>query len=306
MSRRLRYIPEGGALVEVTCRTIHSRFLLRPSPMLNDIVVGVLGRAQRKYPIRVCHHVFASTHFHLLLDVDDALQLARFMRHVNSNLARKVGRLVGWREKLWSRRYQAIVVSDEEGAQIERLRYGLAHGVKEGLVEKVLDWPGVHGARALMTGEAVQGYWFDGTQEYAARRRGEKVDRMRFATPETLTLSPLPCWKHLSEEKRRQLIAGLVAEIESEAAARRQSTGRQVLGASAVRRQHPFDRPRKPKKSPAPLFHAASKAARQELYTAYKWFVVAFRGAVEKLRAGNLTVQFPTGSFPPALPFVAG
>jgi hypothetical protein len=80
------------------------------------------------------------------------------MRHVNSNLARKIGRLVGWREKIWSRRYQAIVISNEEGAQIERLRYGLAHGVKEGLVEKVLDWPGVHGARALMTGEAVQGY----------------------------------------------------------------------------------------------------------------------------------------------------
>jgi hypothetical protein len=43
MSRRLRYIPEGGAVVEVTCRTIHSRFLLRPSPELNDIVVGVLA-----------------------------------------------------------------------------------------------------------------------------------------------------------------------------------------------------------------------------------------------------------------------
>jgi len=34
-------------MVEVTCRTIHSRFLLRPSPELNDIVVGVLARAQR-------------------------------------------------------------------------------------------------------------------------------------------------------------------------------------------------------------------------------------------------------------------
>jgi hypothetical protein len=228
------------------------------------------------------------------------------MRHVNSNLARKIGRLVGWREKLWSRRYQAIVISDEEGAQIERLRYGLAHGVKEGLVERVTDWPGVHGARALMTGEAEQDYWFDGTQEHSARRRGENIDRMRFATIETLTLSPLPCWKHLSEEKRRQLVANLVAEIESEAAARRQRTGRQVLGASAVRGQHPFDYPKKPKKSPAPLFHAASKAARQELYDAYRWFVAAFRGAAEKLRAGNLTVPFPTGSFPPALPFVTG
>jgi len=56
--RRLRFIPEGGALVEVTCRTVHSRFLLRPGLALNDIVVGVLARAQRKYPIRCCFFVF--------------------------------------------------------------------------------------------------------------------------------------------------------------------------------------------------------------------------------------------------------
>ena len=304
--RRPRYIPEGGGLVEVTCRTIHSRFLLRPHPAVNDIVVGVLGRAQRKYPIRVCSYAFASNHFHLILDVDDALQLARFMRYVNSNLARKIGRLVDWRDKIWARRYQAIVISAEEAAQVERLKYVLAHGVKEGLVEKVTDWPGVHCAQALMTGETVQGYWYDETQAYAARRRGEDFDRMRFATLETLTLSPLPCWKHLSEEKRRKLVADLIAEIEAEAAVHRQRTGSQVLGASAVRGQHPFDRPKKSKKSPAPWFHAASKAVRQELYEAYGWFVAAFREASEKLRAGNRMVSFPTGSFPPALPFVAG
>ncbi|HKI03298.1 MAG TPA: hypothetical protein VKK31_15070, partial [Thermoanaerobaculia bacterium] len=100
MSRRLRYIPEGGALVEVTCRTVHSRFLLRPGLALNDIVVGVLARAQRKYPIRCYFFVFASNHFHLLLDVDDARQLSNFMRFLNSNLARELGRLVGWRDKI--------------------------------------------------------------------------------------------------------------------------------------------------------------------------------------------------------------
>ena len=78
MSRRLRFVPEGGALVEVTCRTLHSRFLLRPSQKLKDIVLGVLGRAQRKYPVRACAFVFASNHMHLLLDVDNALQLSEF------------------------------------------------------------------------------------------------------------------------------------------------------------------------------------------------------------------------------------
>src|SRR5262245_54519809 len=304
--RKLRFVPEGGALVEVTCRTIHSRFLLRPGPVLNEIVIGVLGRAQRMYPTRVCGYVFASNHLHLILDVDDAGQLVRFMRYVNSNLARKVGRLVGWRDKIWSRRYQAIVISAEESAQRERLRYCLAHGVKENLVERVEQWPGVHCAQSLLTGAPAVGYWFDQTQEYAARRRGEKFDRLRYASREILVLSPLPCWKHLSEEVRRQLVIEMIADIETEAALHRRQSGSQVLGASAVRGQHPFDRPKRPKKSAAPLFHVVNKRVRLELWAGYAWFVAVFREDSAKLRSGDRLARFPAGSFPPALPFVAG
>jgi hypothetical protein len=71
-----------------------------------------------------------------LLSVDDAEQLARFMQYVDGNIAREVGDLVKWKGPFWARRYKAIVVSNEEAAQVERLRYLLAHGVKENLVER--------------------------------------------------------------------------------------------------------------------------------------------------------------------------
>jgi hypothetical protein len=151
----------------------------------------------------------------------------------------------------------------------------------------------------------VEGYWFDRSQEYAARRRRETFGRLCYATPEVLTVSPLPCWKDLPVETQRRLAANLVAEIESEAAAQRERTGSQVLGVAAIRRQQPHSRPKRSKKSPAPLFHAASKAVRRELYEGYAWFVAAYREAAEKLRAGDRAVSFPTGSFPPPLPFVA-
>jgi len=235
-----------------------------------------------------------------------AMQGSRFMCYLNSNLAKEVGRLVGWREKIFGRRYQSIPISSEEWAQVARLRYVLSHGVKEGLVEKVTQWPGVHCAHALLTGATVEGHWYDRTQEYAARRRNETVDPMQFATLEVLELSPLPCWKHLPVETQRRLVAAMVADIEQEATARRERTGSQVLGVSAILGQHPFDRPARSKKSPAPLFHAATKRARDELYAAYAWFVDAYRQASEKLRSGIREVAFPDGSFPPAQPFVVG
>ena len=78
------------------------------------------------------------------------------------------------------------------------------------------------------------------------------------------------------------------------------------MGAAAIRGQHPHDHPKRPKKSPAPLFHTWSSKVRHELWEAYAWFVAAFRDASEKLRAGDRNAAFPLGSFPPALPFVGG
>jgi hypothetical protein len=186
------------------------------------------------------------------------------------------------------------------------MKYVLSHGVKEGLVGQPREWPGLHSVRALADGELIEGYWFSRTLEYAARQRGETFDRLQYATRETVTLSPLPCWKDLSSEVRRERALGLVGQIETEAAARKARTGGEPLGVAAILGRHPHHRPRDLKKSPAPLFHAISHLVRQELYEGYAWFVAAFRQAAEKLRAGDRSAAFPIGSFPPALPFVGG
>jgi hypothetical protein len=76
------------------------------------------------------------------------------------------------------------------------------------------------------------------------------------------------------------------------------------LGPAGVRAQNPETRPKKIKKSPAPFFHALRKKVRKVLWEAYGLFLAAFREAAEKLRAGDRSVVFPPGSFPPRLPFV--
>jgi REP element-mobilizing transposase RayT len=306
MSRSLRYIPEGGSLVEVTTRTIQSRLLLTPNPLLNRIIPGVLARASRLYAVGVVAHCFLSNHYHLILWVPDAEKLASFMGFFNSKLAQEVIRLTGWKDKVWSRRYQSIPISEEEAAQIGRLRYILAHGVKEGLVEKVSQWPGVHAASTLLSGQPLEGTWFNRSRQHAARVRGKDASAEHFAEEETLSLVPLPCWKDLSAEMYRARIARMVEEIETEAAAQREQTGRKSLGVHAILRQDPRTEPNETKKSPAPRFHAFRKRIREELYEAYAWFVSAFRDAAEKLKAGDRTASFPLGSFPPRLPFVQG
>ena len=296
MARRLRFIPEGGSLVEVTCRTIHGRFLLRPSRRLNELIAGVLGRALGRYPVSLHGLVFLSNHFHLLLSVPDARSLASFMNYFNSNVAREAGRLANWYEKFWSRRYQAIPVSDEPEAQITRLEYILAHGVKEGLVGHPFEWPGLHCAEALATGQPLEGVWIDRTKAYNGRMAGEVVRQRDLESRFEIHFAPLPCWEHLDEPEYRQRIAEIIDRLTS---------GVEAGGQEPDLPASHHERPQRSKRSPAPLFHCASRKVRRELLDAYRWFVVAFRQASSKLSRGDPKPGFPAGSFPPSLPFVA-
>ena len=178
------------------------------------------------------------------------------MGYFNSKLAREVARSTGWRDKVFSRRYHAILISDEEEAQVGRLVYVLSHGCKENLVARPQDWPGVHCVTALLTAQPIEGSWFDRTKEWEARQLGEEFSVRQFAETEVVTLAPLTCWRHLSPEQYRHRIAELIEAIVAQAATRRAATGIEPLGAVDILRQHPFSQPTKTKRTPGPLVHA--------------------------------------------------
>lgn len=300
MGRHLRYFPEG-ALVEITCRTLQGRLLLRPSPRLNDLALGILGRAQSKYQLVIHAFVVLSNHLHLLVSPESPQQLAAFMAFFSGNLAKEVGRLHEWHGTIWSRRYQAIVVSDEEGSQVDRLLYLLRHGVKEHLVADPRDWPGASGIEALLEGSPIEGTWVDRTLEHRLRRRPETFDPCACESRETVLLSQLPCWRHLSPEHHRSRVADLVRLVEEEGRRLTKETG-PPFGRERVLAQHPHERPRRSKREPAPFVHAATKGIRQALVDAYRAFLAAYRHAADLLKRGDRLVRFPERAFPPPLP----
>ena len=268
------------------------------------MIQGVLGRAARRYKMKVCYFIVMSNHMHLLLIPRNARQLARFMNFVDSNVAKEAGRAHGWREKFWGRRYKPVPFTDEEDAQVAGLRYLLAHGCKEGLVRKPSEWPGASGLGSLLTGKSVVGHWFDRTAEYYARRSGERPGKWDFATEETLDLSPIPCWAHLQPEEVRALVLALVQEIEQKTRDRLKAEGRSPMGARRILKQAPLDQPVHTKKSPAPIVHAATLGAWIRYKEAWLDFQASYRGAADRFKRGDLSVVFPEGSFPPRGAFV--
>jgi REP element-mobilizing transposase RayT len=295
----LRMFQEEGCYF-VTSRCVQGRLLLRPSAEVNEVVGGVLARAVQRSAgtVRLHAFTFASNHFHLLVWARGAA-LAGFMQYLRANLSRKVGRLVDWSGGFWERRYSAEPVLDDE-ALVGRLRYVLAHGVKERLVERSAEWPGLTCLPQLLGPARRVFQWFNSTRRWS-KRGSEEVGggqgrfAQEWAEPVELEVAALPCWEGLGEEERQSAVRRLVEGVEAEARAR----DTPVLGARAVRAQHPHTRPEHLKRSPRPLGHASTRQALKALREQYRAFVAAFREAAARWMRGDFSASFPLFSFPP-------
>jgi REP element-mobilizing transposase RayT len=303
MARQERQV-HPGHLTEITIKTFQARFLLAPNRRVNSLFLGVLAMAQQRYGMTLCGVVVMSNHAHLLVVPESGRQLKQFCQFLNSNVSTEIGRLRRWPGGIFRRRYEDVVITHEEAAQVGRLRYILSHGVKESLVRRPQDWPGVHCARALLRGHLkMVGKWVDRTALYEAQRRAKAEQRHGldrkpcegdFTSSQTVTFSKLPCWDHLSDAAYFQEIRNLVAEIVEDHAANRAR-----VPDGAPRRltcQDPEHRPTKTKKSPKPICHAASRDERCYFRELRRDWIRQYRQATAMLREGRLDAL---GLFPP-------
>jgi hypothetical protein len=306
LSRPLRGFPPGRCMVEITTRTFHGLYLLKPTKDAKERMEGVLGRALELNPeIQLHAYWFLSNHYNLLVSAPDAPALSKFMNHVNSNLARELGALFGWHERFWGRRYRAIIVIGDV-AQVRRLKYLLAQGSKDGLIYRPSEWPGATSLRALTEGINAIGQWFNRTKEYFARASRKTFAKYDFATPYELALTPLPCWADLSNAEQREKCREIVAEIEREAAESYARSGRRPVGVKKILRQSAHDGPN-PKdfeRSPAPMCHAETRAEHERFREFYYSFRAIFREASRRFRQGiaEALLEFPDNCFLPCRP----
>ncbi len=286
-------------MYEVTNRTIQERFLLRPGTASREQIHGVIGRGQELYSgVRVHAYTVLSNQLHMLISSNDASQLARFIGYVLGNIARRIGKLHGWRGPFWAGRARVIPIVDSASHEA-RLRYILAHGVKERLVARPEQWPGASSTPGLLGGK-LTGTWRLATACRDARDQRQEVgDEDRY----DISLDPIPSWRHLTAAARITRVQTMIAEIVSEFRSR---CGPGVAGRAAVLRQDPLGRPERPARKRAPICHAATVEAREAYLAAYDAFVETFRCATRSTERNEPAAsrRFPEGSHPRAGAFV--
>ncbi|HZJ55462.1 MAG TPA: transposase [Myxococcaceae bacterium] len=296
MSRPLRML-EASALYLVTIRCLQGRLFLRPSGETYDVLGGVLARAVRFHGVELFVFSFASNHLHLIVRAPQR-NLPQFMQYLLSNISKKIGALVRWRGAFWERRYAAQPLLDE-AALLEKVRYVLAHGVKEGLVRRCSEWPGLSALPLMRDGTPRTFRWMNWTRRCRsapASRRGPRIHE-RWAEPEELKLTTLPIRGFDRLSVVRRFLDDCVHAIEKQA----RLTYRKVMGAQGVCEQDPQRRPARPERSAAPWCHASTQRLREEFMERYRSFASAFLEASAAWRAGDLDARFPLAAVRPFL-----
>jgi len=278
-----------------TVRCLQGRLFLSPSTRTNDVLGGVLARAVRHFGVELFAFTFASNHLHLLLRAPRG-NLSQFMQYLLSNTSKKVGALMNWRGSFWERRYSAEPVLDE-GAVLERVRYIVSHGVKEGLVRRCEEWPGLSCLPELFGRPARQFRWFHWSQRWTARSGKRVPDRFdpRFVTKETLELRPLPLTRFSRPSAWRRFLKRAVDTIQWQG----RRDHRRVLGPAGVLAQDPQHRPERPKRTRRPWCHASSAEVRARYMDEHLSFRAKFSVASPRWRSGDFSVAFPAYAFRP-------
>ena len=126
------------------------------NPLIELIIKSVLARALALFPVKISHFIFMANHFHIILYVQDPLELVNFIAFVKKRLSDFINKLTGKIGSRWQVGFDAPIILDNQKA-LDKILYIYNNPVKAGLVESIEDYPGVSSFGSLSTdAEAYQ------------------------------------------------------------------------------------------------------------------------------------------------------
>ncbi|MFN0060304.1 MAG: transposase [Planctomycetota bacterium] len=277
-----------GATYLVTQRTLRRLFKLRPDADVKNLILYLLGHAERRFGIVLHAFQFTSNHFHLVV-TDVRRRLPRFMQWFNSLLARAINCYYRESGEFWRRRsYSAVRLPKSGGAVSEKIVYTLANVTTAGLVESHQDWPGVTsfvGDGAPVTYRAYKpDFFFSKTN-----KRWPEFVEFTTRVPEVEGSSPAVVAARIREQ---------VEAVEAEAREERARRGLKILGADGVLKQDRDASPRnrEPWGRINPRF-AGRGATYYAMRKAELAFRHSYREAFQAYCAGRRNTRFPHGTW---------
>lgn len=287
----------------VTTRTQNSRLWFPNNKPLERAVLSYAAKYATSYGVKLYALAIEGNHVHGVMDFPH-LNRADFMRDLNSSIARAVPRHVPEYDggRLWGRRYSAEILP--EAADVEdRFFYTVLQPVQDGLVKRISEYPGyncfhdaVHGIPRKF--KVVQWGAYN-----KAKERDASVQVKDYVITVTLCYERLPGYEHLSQKEYVRMMHRKLEERRVAAIKNRLAEGLGYMPVEKLKELKPGAYPKRTKSSTRfshrPRVLCNCPVRREECKSWYFLNLSLYREASIKYRAGDLTVTFPHGMYPP-------
>jgi hypothetical protein len=265
---------------------------------INNIIGTWLAKAIEHTKAQYYGFAVISDHPHHLVGHPEG-KLDEFFQYFNAQVARALNRFHGRRHQLWSRRYSAIPVLDEQ-TDIERLIYFLTNPQKANLVDKIGDWPGLSSAQLYLDelDQDNEFLFFDRTAWDRSKRPRAIAKYLHVVS---IKYTVLPALAHLTEEERKALIRDKLTGREEALRENRRVEGKTVLGKDGLMAVDSKARPKNPKTGRMPLCQCTDEELRMAFIAARYIYAYAYREQTKKYLESETVgeLELPTGSYPP-------
>jgi hypothetical protein len=289
----------------VTSRTRNSELWFVNNPNLESAILGYLAKYAERYKVKLYgiaiegNHIQGPAHFPLM-------NRAHFMRDLNSSIARAVPRFTPEYRggKFWGRRYSSEFLPGADDIE-EYFFYTALQPIKDGLVERLSDYPGYHFFRDAVWGIERKFKVVRWKEYNDARRYGKIVSIKDFTDIVTLKYERLPGYEHLSQKDYAKLMYKKLEERRRKIIEERGK--KPFLGKKRLLQTKRGTLPKTTKTSTLTSHRPRILCVCPERRAKYKawYFSIYFdyKNASKEYREGNPEIIFPIGTYKPQIWF---
>ena len=277
-----------GETYMITRRCTQRQFLMRPDAETNNAFIYCLAEAAAKFGIGVLFTLAHTNHHHTGI-YDNEGNFPLFIERFHKLFAKCQNALRGRSENFWAPGQTSVVCLADKNAVIDRMTYALTNPVKDDLVEKAEEWPGVNAFEAIIDNRPIT----------AQRPRHFFRDDGSMPPEQTLSFVRPKGFEDLTPAEFADFVRANVRRAEEAAAESRRQRGVRVLGREAVLRQDWRGFPASPEVRGGlnPTVAARTRSSRKEALERSREFRHAYILAREAFLRGDRDVVFPAGTW---------
>ena len=296
-----------NTLVMVTFRT-EEGLPLGALKYINRIILSAMARAYELYPVQLCGFSYEPNHGHLSIYVTDPELVSLFVGYVKQEIAHAINRLLGRpRKTVWIEGFDSPTILDVHTA-LDKFAYVLLNPVKDRLVSRMDEYPGVSSYSLLMSGKdsvTTERVFRDSVVRLKDPERPwleEESYKFEDDRKSTVTLELFPyAWKKcfpetrdLSDAEVREMMINYIRTEE-------EKFPKEHLNPERLKRRSLIKHYSSKKFGKRMVCLSIFKPLRRGFIRFYKRLCEQAQDAFKQWQAFNF-VPFPIGLFPPCLP----